>query len=295
MVNSMKRGASDPSDPLVSTDWLADRLGDPRTVVLDCSWFMPGGRDAQAEFQEEHIPGAQFFDIDDIADPDTDLPHMLPGPRRFAEKVSNLGVSNNSTVVLYDTGGFHPAARGWWMFRAMGHDKAFVLDGGLPAWKAAGLSTERGPAPAGGGDFKAHFKEPLVVDRAAVRKAIENKNAAILDARSPGRFRGAEKEPRKGVRPGHMPGAKNLHYAELFDGAGHYRPLPELKSLVSQRLGNNPGHVITTCGSGVTACVLAFTLERLGIRPVRVYDGSWVDWGSATDTPVETNKAEKIS
>jgi thiosulfate/3-mercaptopyruvate sulfurtransferase len=274
-------------DPVVSTDWLAKHLGAPDLRVLDGTWHMPQlKRDARAEFAQAHVPGAAFFDIDAIADHATTLPHMLPAPEAFAEAVGALGVGSGDRVVVYDTRGVVSAARVWWTFRAFGHDAVAVLDGGLKKWRAEGRPVERGaPAPPRRA-FTARPQPALVRDLAAMRANLASRAAQVLDARSAGRFAGTEPEPRAGLRGGHIPGSLNLPYETLYRADGTLKPPDELAGAV-RAAGVDLGRpVVTTCGSGVTASVLALALYLLGRRDVAVYDGSWSEWGGRADTPV---------
>jgi thiosulfate/3-mercaptopyruvate sulfurtransferase len=274
-------------DPVVSTDWLAKHLGAPDLRVLDGTWHMPQlKRDARAEYAEAHVPGAAFFDIDAIADHATTLPHMLPAPEAFAEAVGALGVGSGDRVVAYDTRGVVSAARVWWTFRAFGHDAVAVLDGGLKKWRAEGRPVERGaPAPPRRA-FTARPQPALVRDLDAMRANLASRAAQVLDARSAGRFAGTEPEPRAGLRGGHIPGSLNLPYETLYRGDGTLKPPDELADTV-RAAGVDLGRpVVTTCGSGVTASVLALALYLLGRRDVAVYDGSWSEWGGRADTPV---------
>jgi thiosulfate/3-mercaptopyruvate sulfurtransferase len=277
------------SGPLVSTDWLAGRLGRPDLVILDASWHMPAEkRDARAEFAARHIPGAAFFDIDAIADHAVGLPHMLPPPKEFAAAVRALGVSEAGQVVVYDSRGVFSAPRAWWSLRAMGHERALVLDGGMPRWLAEGLPVESGPAHPAPGDFTARPIPALVADLEAVRAALTVGSAQVVDARSAARFSGAEPEPRPGLRSGHMPGARNLPWNALTAPEGTLAS-PEHLAAAFAAAGIDPARpVIGTCGSGLTASVLALALARLGHDDAAVYDGSWSEWGARADTEVVT-------
>jgi thiosulfate/3-mercaptopyruvate sulfurtransferase len=275
--------------PLVSTDWLAERLGEPGLVILDGSWHMPAdGRDAKAEYAAGHIPGAVFFDIDEIADHATDLPHMLPAPAAFATAARRLGVEPGSTIVVYDSVGIFSAPRVWWEFRAMGHEAVAVLDGGLTRWIAEGHPVETGWREPTHGEFKAHATPALVADKARVADVLASGAAQVVDARSAARFRGEAPEPRPGVRAGHMPGAKNAHYASLVTVDGTLKPPEALRAAFEAAGVDLATPIVTTCGSGVTAALLALALAVLGRADVAVYDGSWTEWGGAADTPVAT-------
>jgi len=256
--------------------------------VLDGSWHMPHlERDPRREFEEGHIPGAAFFDIDGIADRSTSLPHMLPSAAQFARQVGELGISNRDLVVVYDVRGVVSAARVWWTFRAMGHDRVAVLDGGLRKWKAEGRLVETGPAKVAPARFRAHLRRAIVRNLEQVRRNIGTRREQVLDARSRGRFAGTEPEPRAGLRGGHIPGSLNLPYDALYQPDGTMLPPEELRQAFAVS-GVNPARpVATTCGSGITASVLALGLHLIGHRKVAVYDGSWTEWAGHPDTPVE--------
>ena len=277
------------SGPLVSTDWLSEHLGDAGLVVLDGSWHMPAdGRDAKAEYGAAHIPGAVFFDIDAISDHASPLPHMLPSPQDFATAVRRLGVDAGSTLVVYDTVGVFSAPRVWWSFRAMGHAKVFVLDGGLRKWVAEGHPVEAGWREPEHGEFKAHPAADLLADAEAVRAALASGAAQVVDARSAMRFRGEAPEPRPGLRAGHMPGARNVPWSQVVAADGTLAAPAQLMAAF-ESAGVDPAEaIITTCGSGISASILALALARLGREDIAVYDGSWTEWGSRADTPIAT-------
>jgi thiosulfate/3-mercaptopyruvate sulfurtransferase len=273
--------------PLVGTEWLAARLGDPTLRIVDGSWHMPQlKRDARAEFAAAHVPGAVFFDIDAIADHATPLPHMLPGPEAFAVAAGALGIGSGDRVVVYDVRGVVSAARVWWTFRVFGHDAVAVLDGGLKKWRAEGRPVESGSAAPPRRAFTARPRPELVRDLDAMRANLTSRGAQVLDARSAGRFAGTEPEPRAGLRGGHIPGSLNLPYETLYRADGTLKPPDELAGAVGAAGVDLGRPVVTTCGSGVTASVLALALYRLGRQDVAVYDGSWSEWGGRTDTPV---------
>ncbi len=274
---------------LVSSDWLAEHLNNENLVVLDASWTLPGMEpDGIGTFLKAHIPGARYFDIEDISDHNTDLPHMLPSPEYFARKVGELGISNNDTIIIYDTGGFSPAGRAWWMFRAMGHKNVAVLDGGIQKWAQSGHPLAAGPATPKPKSYSAAFDPGKVADRSDILKNIEDKTAIVLDARGPGRFTGVEAEPRPGMRSGHIPGARNFYYGSLLEKDGSFISDAALGTLVQEKGLKKEDAIITSCGSGVTASVLAHALDRLGFTNVRVYDGSWAEWGMDPALPLET-------
>ena len=270
---------------LVSTDWLAAHLKDAR--VVDASWYMPDEKRQPAkEFEAGHIPGAVFFDIDGIADKSSGLPHMLPSPGEFSRAVGALGIGDGETVVAYDGSGMFSAPRLWWTFKAMGHDKVKVLDGGFPKWKREGRAVETGPGRAGNKFFTAILKPQIVRDFGQVMATVADKSAQILDARSPGRFKAEEPEPRAGVRGGHMPGALNVHYRKLIADDGTLQPPQVLRTVFGAVDLERP--VVTSCGSGLTAAILMLGLDEIGAKDVAVYDGSWTEWGGRPEAPVVT-------
>ncbi len=276
-------------DPLVSTSWLAEHLDAPDVRIVDASWFMPGSdRDAKAEYATAHIPGAVFFDIDDIADTDSALPHMLPSPTKVAARVQKLGLGDGVRIVVYDSSGILGAARVWWTFRVMGHEDVVVLDGGLPRWLAEGRPVDdRVPVPRPR-HFTPRLAGDLVCDLAQMRRTVETGRAQIIDARPTGRFSGATPEPRAGLRSGHMPGACNVPGSSVFAADGTLKSADELTALFTAAGIDLKKPIVTTCGSGITASLLALALARLGRPRTTVYDGSWTEWGGEADVPVVT-------
>ncbi|WP_436641169.1 3-mercaptopyruvate sulfurtransferase [Microbaculum sp. FT89] len=274
---------------LASTDWLAEHLSAPDLVVVDGSWYLPHmERDPKAEYLENHIPGAVHFDIDDIADTTTDLPHMLPRPEKFSSRMRKLGIGDGQRIVVYDGAGLYSAARVWWMFRIMGVADVAVLDGGLPKWLAENRPVESGPVTRQERHFTARLDHGAVRDAEDVLRSLGNGYETVLDARSPGRFAGIEPEPREGVRGGHMPGSVNLPWDSLVAPEGVLKSDDELKATFDAVGVNRRTPVITSCGSGVTAAILVLALQVIGHRQTAVYDGSWCEWGGRADLPVAT-------
>jgi thiosulfate/3-mercaptopyruvate sulfurtransferase len=274
---------------LVSTAWLAERLDSPDIRVVDATYYLPvQGKNARAEYEQRHIPGAVFFDIDEIADTSVPLPHMLPSPEKFSARVRKLGLGDGNKIVLYDAHGMMSAARVWWTFRAFGHRDVAVLDGGLPKWIAEGHPVEDGPPHPRERHFTARFNNLMVRDKEQVRANIASKREQLVDARSAARFQGAEPEPWPGRRSGHIPGSFNLPYTDLLDPASKtFLPADRIRARFEQAGVDLKKPVICSCGSGITACVLAFALHLIGSEKVAVYDGSWSEWGLPGDTPVE--------
>jgi thiosulfate/3-mercaptopyruvate sulfurtransferase len=271
--------------PLVSTGWLADRLGAPDVKPVDGSWRLADAPPAAADYELRHIPGAVFFDLDAVADRTSALPHMLPAPADFATAVGALGIRSSDRVVVYDDSGLFSAARVWWTFRAMGHEHVSVLEGGLPKWRKEDRPLESGwtaPTPVA---YEPAAPRPIVRSADEVRAFVERREGVLLDARPAARFRGEAPEPRPGLRRGRIPGAVSLPHSSLLDESGALRPLHELAALFRDRGVHGETAVIASCGSGVTAAVLALALERLGHRRHALYDGSWAEWGAEQNDP----------
>ncbi len=279
---------------IVDTDWLATHLEAPDLIIFDASWHLPtSGRDAKAEYLTEHIPGALFFDIDDLSDEKSPLPHMLPSTVKFASRMKKIGVGDGMRIVVYDTHGLFSAARVWWTLRAMGHQDVAVLNGGLPKWKAEGRPLEDGPPPPRTPrHWTALQNNELVRDLYDMKSYVDKKNMQIVDARPAGRFKGAEPEPRPGLRQGHIPGSKNIPSSSILNADGTLKSKDELAKIFADAGINPSDPVVTTCGSGVTAAMLALALAVLGQTNAAVFDGAWAEWGQENGLPVETGPAE---
>ncbi|MGC3940020.1 3-mercaptopyruvate sulfurtransferase [Roseobacter sp. EG26] len=283
---------SDDPKTLVSTDWLAQHLKDPDLRILDASWYLPEmGRDAKAEYDAAHIPGARFFDIDEISDHRSDLPHMAPPVEKFMSRMRAMGVGDGHQVVVYDGAGLLSAARVWWLFRLMGQENVAVLDGGLPKWQAAGHALEDMPPIIRDRHMTVRVQNHLVRDVTQVSAASKLEDHEIVDARAAVRFRGEAPEPREGLRAGHIPGARNVPFTELLN-ADKTMKSPEACRAIFEAAGVDLSKpIITSCGSGITAAILALALERMGHSHWSLYDGSWAEWGMFPTVPVATGDA----
>lgn len=276
--------------PVVSSEWLAENLKAPDLRVVDGSYYLPHeGLDPRAEYELHHIPGALFFDIDDIADAESELPHMLPSPVKFSSKVRKLGLGDGLRIVVYDQRGLFSAPRVWWTFRHFGHRDVAVLDGGLPKWMAEGRPVDEGEARASERHFTPRVDSFVLRDKDQMLSNLKSGREQVLDARSKGRFEGREPEPREGLRGGHMPGSLNLPYGELIEPETQtLKPTEQLRAAFEAAGLDMSRPVVTTCGSGITAGILALGLELAGHKQVAVYDGSWAEWGLPGDTPVDS-------
>jgi thiosulfate/3-mercaptopyruvate sulfurtransferase len=283
-----------PGKWIVETNWLAEHLDAPDLVVLDGSMHLPTAkRDAKAEYLAEHIPSALFFSIDEIADEASPLPHMLPSPAKFASRMKKMGVGDGMRVIAYDSEGLYSAARVWWMFRTMGHDDVAVLNGGLKKWKAEGRPLDSGPpVPRAERHFTPRFHAELVRDVSDVKGLIGSGNAQIVDARAAARFEGTVAEPRQGLRSGHIPGSRNVPFTTLLNADGTLKPIAQLREIFAGAKVDPGKPVVASCGSGVTAGVIALALATLGRPDAAVYDGSWTEWGADASLPIETGPAK---
>ena len=283
---------TDDPKTLVSTEWLAKHLKDPDLRLLDASWYLPdAGRDARAEYDAAHIPGARFFDIDDISDARSELPHMAPPIEKFMSRMRAMGVGDGHQVVVYDGAGLQSAARVWWLFKLMGQNNVAVLDGGLPKWVAEGNATEDMPPIPRDRHMTVRFQNQLVRDVTQVAHASKLGDPQIVDTRSAARFRGDAPEPREGLRAGHIPGSRNVPFGDLLNDDKTMKSV-EMTRNVFEAAGvdlNKP--IITSCGSGVTAAILALALQRMGHANWSLYDGSWSEWGMFPTVPVATGEA----
>lgn len=279
-----------PQNWIVETQWLAANLGQSNLVVLDGSMHLPtSGRNARKEFEAAHIDGALYFDIDEIADKSIPLPHMLPSAAQFGEQVGRMGIGNDTRVVVYDSEGLYSAGRVWWMFRSMGHDNVAVLNGGLNKWRAEGRAVTDKAAPAKPArTFEAIRNQARVRDAAAVKGLIGSPTVQIVDARAANRFQGTVPEPRAGLRSGHIPTSRNVPFTTLLSADGTLKDAASLKAIFAAAGIDPTKPVVASCGSGVTAGVIAFALAQIGQAEAAVYDGSWSEWGARADLPIET-------
>ena len=272
---------------LVGTDWLHDHLDAPDVRTVDATWFLPGSeRDARAEHEAAHIPGAVFFELDAVCEPRGLHPHMAPSPARFSSRVRKLGLGDGSRIVVYDANRFFASARVWWLFRFMGHEDVTVLNGGLEKWRAEGRPLTDEPTRPRERHFTVRQNTLLHRELDQMRANLTSRREQVLDARSAGRFHAREPEPRAGLRSGHIPGAKNLHYAGLIAPDGTVKPEPELRQVLADAGVELAKPVVTSCGSGVSAALINLALFELGVRNAALYDGSWAEWGAQADTPV---------
>ena len=275
-------------DPLVSAAWLAEHIDTPEISVLDASWvppFLTGRPNGKALYRTGHIPGASYFDIDDIADPQSGLSHMLPPPALFSEKVGALGVDNDTLVIVYDQNGFFASARAWWMFRAMGHTKVHVLDGGFKAWQETGGAVETALPGVEPQPHNARLQPALVRNMSEMREHVDAGDIAILDARDTGRFNGTAPEPRAGLPSGHMPGSVCVPASALLNADGTLKSTADLSPVLADYVN---GPVVTSCGSGVSAAIISLAMARLGQDAAALYDGSWSEWAAHSGNPIET-------
>ncbi len=285
----MSPAAADDPKTLVSTDWLAAHLKDPDLRIFDASWYLPSdNRDPKAEYAKGHIPGARFFDIDEISDLRSELPHMAPPVEKFMSRMRAMGVGDGHQVVVYDGAGIFSAARVWWLFKLMGQHNIAVLDGGLPKWLADGHKTTTNPPTIRDRHMTVKMEPQRVRDVTDVARAAKLGDHEIIDARAAPRFRGEAPEPREGMRSGHIPGSKNLPFSLLLNSNGTMKPPTTLRTVFKDAGIDLQKPAITTCGSGVTAAILSLALERIGKTDHAIYDGSWSEWGMYADLPIAT-------
>lgn len=274
---------------LVSTEWLEENLTNENVRILDASWHLPNsGRDAMAEFNEEHIPDALFFDIDEIADLDNALPHMMPSNEKMSSRIRAMGIKETDHVIVYDNSSFSTAARAWFMFKNFGHESVSILNGGLPKWLSEKRPMDQDIVAFGNSHYNATKDESRIRNIEDIRCNIDNQNEQVVDARAAGRFNGTAPEPRPESRSGHIPGSYNVPFNILLNEDRTYKSKDELKAAFVDAGVDLDKPIITSCGSGVTACVLLFALDQIGHTQNALYDGSWTEWGCRTDTPIET-------
>jgi thiosulfate/3-mercaptopyruvate sulfurtransferase len=292
-INYGSRTMSSTNDPLVTTDWLAAHLGDPRVRVVDATFKLPGVLPLpKDDYLAAHIPGAVFFDVDAVSDHSNPLPHMFPSAEQFGRDVGALGIGNGDTVVLYDSGGWVAAPRAWWMFLSYGHRDVRIVNGGLKKWRAEGRAVESGEVKAKPASFKASYDARRVRSIQQMIANVESRAEQVIDARAGERFEGRVAEPRPGLRSGHIPGARSLPYNNLFDATtGAMKPLEDLRKAFADTGVDVARPIVTSCGSGVSAAVLTLALYRLGVEDSALYDGSWAEWGQAEGPPVATGPA----
>lgn len=280
------------SEFLVSFDWLSKHLAQDNVKIVDASWYLPAqNRNAKAEFDLGHIPGAVHFDIDAVSDQTSNLPHTMPSSAQFADEVGALGISETNTIIVYDSIGMFSAPRVWWMFRVFGAKNTFLLDGGFDQWKAESRPVESTMPKQRSTKFVPHVNTLAMVDFNAMSEIVDNASIQIADARGAGRFEGRDPEPREGMRSGHMPNALNVPFSLLSEN-GRLKPLLELKKVLQTAGIDMERPVVTSCGSGVTAAVITLALQSLGHRHNMLYDGSWAEWGGRSDTKIETGPAK---
>ncbi|WP_458791464.1 3-mercaptopyruvate sulfurtransferase [Yoonia sp. MH D7] len=288
----MSNAKQDDPKTLVSTDWLAAHLKDPDLRIIDASWYMPDtGRDGAAEYAAEHIPGARFFDIDDISDHRSELPHMVPPVEKFMSRMRAMGVGDGHQVVIYDGSGLFSAARVWWLFRLMGKTDVAVLDGGLPKWKSEGRALSDMPPVVRDRHMTVSRQNQMVRDVTQIARAAKLGDHTIIDARSASRFKGEAPEPREGLRAGHIPSSRNVFFGDLINQGGTLKTVAEIREIMDAAGVDLAKPVITTCGSGVTAAIICLALERIGKTDHALYDGSWSEWGMYDDLPIATGAA----